>query len=150
MQTPEIIGIGLLLALVAAIALIAVRRYLLARSGGIDVCWRTDLMMPARGWVFGQGRFDDRGFVLYRLFSPLPLAARVLTREGLVIGDRRPMVGTEGDLLPVGSAVLRCLDLGAPIELALSEQAVTGLRSWLESAPPQNLGIAERPGLSDR
>jgi len=42
----------------------------------------------------------------------------------------------EPDLLPVGSVVVKCSDGPSVIELALSEEAMTGLRSWLESIPP--------------
>src|SRR3954470_24801254 len=35
----EIVGLALLLALVLSIAAIAVRRSLLTRSGGVDLCW---------------------------------------------------------------------------------------------------------------
>lgn len=136
MESAEIIGLALLLVLVLSIIAIAIRRSLLTRSGGVDVCWRTSLQIDGRGWTFGQGRYREGEFILYRSFSPLPMASRVLRRDQLTLGVRRPLAGTEPDLLPVGSVVLRCTDGGAPIELALSEEAITGLRSWLESVPP--------------
>ena len=132
----EIAGLVLLLVLVLSIVAIAVRRYLLTRSGGVDVCWRTSLDSDGSGWTFGQGRYREGEFILYRSFSPLPIASRVLRRDQLTLGMRRSLAGTEPDLLPVGSVVLRCTDGGSPVELALSEEAMTGLRSWLESIPP--------------
>jgi hypothetical protein len=140
----EIIGLGLLLVLVLSIIAIAVRRSLLTRSGGVDVCWRTSLVADGSGWIFGQGRYREGEFILYRSFSPLPLASRVLRRDELTLGTRRPLTGTEPDLLPVGSVVLRCTDDGSPVELALSEEAMTGLRSWLESIPPATGSINGR------
>lgn len=144
MVSAEIVGFALLVVLLLSIIAIAVRRSLLARSGGVDVCWRTALDLDGRGWTFGQGRYGEGAFVLYRSFSPLPIASRVLRRDRLSLGERRPLSGTEPDLLPVDSVVLRCTDGGSPVELALSEEAMTGLRSWLESIPPATGSVNER------
>ncbi len=137
MGSAEIIALGLLLVVVALVVAVAVRRNLLTRSGGIDLCWRLDLASGERGWVFGQGRFSDTGLALYRSYSPLPLPTATLDRGRLELGHRRlPAVG-ESDLLPVGSVVVRCTGATAgPLELALSRQGLTGLQSWLESVPP--------------
>lgn len=140
----EVIGLVLLLSLVIAIVAIAVRRSLLTRSGGVDLCWRKSSTSDGRGWVFGQGRYGEGELVLYRSFSPLPVASRVLRRDRLVLGDRRSVAGTEVDLLPVGSVVLGCKEGRTRLELALTEEAATGLRSWLESVPPAT-GLLGRP-----
>jgi hypothetical protein len=132
----EIIGLALLLVLVLSIVTIAVRRSLLTRAGGVDICWRKSLQPDGRGWTFGQGRYREGELTLYRSFSPLPIASRVLRRDALQLGEQRTLLGTERDVLPVGSVVVRCTEGDAPIELALTEEAVTGLRSWLESVPP--------------
>ncbi len=140
----EIVGLALLLVLVSGIVTIAVRRSLLTRSGGVDVCWRRSLRADGRGWTFGQGRYHGGEFTLYRSFSPLPIASRHLRRDRLQLGERRALIGTEPDLLPVGSVVVRCTDGACPIELALTEDAVTGLRSWLESVPPATGSLHNR------
>jgi len=145
----EIIGLALLVAFLLSIVAIAVRRSLLTRSGGVDLCWRRTLRADGQGWIFGQGRYRGGLFVLYRSFSPLPMASRVLHRDRLHLGERRALIGTEPDLLPVGSVVLRCSDGTSPIELALTEEAFTGLRSWLESVPPTGGSLhGRRRGLS--
>jgi hypothetical protein len=64
-----------------------------------------------------------------------------LHRSSLKLGDRRGPVGTEPDLLPVDSVIVRCTDGGTQIELALREEALTGLRSWLESLPPATRSV---------
>ncbi|SDP43268.1 Protein of unknown function [Nakamurella panacisegetis] len=140
----EITGLVLLLVLVLCIVAIAVRRSLLTKSGGVDVCWRRLMAADGSGWIFGQGRYRGGALTLYRSFSPLPLASRILRRDRLVLGDRRPLTGTEPDLLPVGSVVVRCIDGSTPMELALSEEAITGLRSWLESVPPATGSLHHR------
>jgi hypothetical protein len=134
-------GLAILVVVLLAIVMIAVRRSMLARAGAIDVCWRRSTSPDGNGWVLGQGRFRDNGFLLYRSFSPWPGAARTLHRNSLRLGARRARVGTEPDLLPVDAVIVRCTDGGTQIELALSEQALTGLRSWLESLPPATRSV---------
>ncbi|GGM17913.1 DUF2550 domain-containing protein [Nakamurella endophytica] len=136
MQSAEVVGLALLLAIVVLIVAVAIRRSLLSRAGGVDLCWRPESSSRSRGWVFGQGRFSDTALVLYRSFSPLPLASRTLDREDLEIGARRSPTRGEADLLPVGSVIVRCNDGRQPFEMALSEQSLTGLQAWLESVPP--------------
>lgn len=143
-MSAEIAVLALVLALVLLIAAIAVRRSLLTRSGGVDVCWRNRIGPDGNGWTFGQGRYRDNELTLYRSFSPLPIASRKLLRNRLTLGARRSLAGTEPDLLPVGSVVLRCTDGRTPIELALAEEAATGLRSWLESVPPATGSLHNR------
>ncbi len=137
----ELLGLAVVLVVVLAIVVIAVRRSALTRAGAIDICWRRDLTPDGRGWVLGQGRFRDNQFLLYRSFSPFPGVAGKLHRDSLTLGDRRPPVGTEPDLLPVDAVIVRCTDGGAQIELALSEESLTGLRSWLESLPPATRSV---------
>lgn len=126
----EYIGLAVLVVFVLLIVSVAVRRQLLARSGGVDLCWRVD-----RGWVLGQARFSGEELRLYRSLSFLPFAAKVLHRQSLTLGQQREQEGTEPDLLPRGAVILRCTYDGRPWEIALDPTALTGLRSWLESAP---------------
>jgi hypothetical protein len=108
MQLAEIVGFALLLAVIVLVVLLAVRRSSLARNGALDVGWRDQLDPDGRGWVLGQARYNEDRLDLYRSFSPLPIAAKQLRRNTLTLGDRRVPVGTELDLLPVGSVIVRC------------------------------------------
>nr|WP_276606816.1 DUF2550 domain-containing protein [Nakamurella flava] len=132
----ELLGLAILIALVAAVAVIAVRRSVLMRSGSVDVSWRFDLSPGGGSWVLGQALFHENQFLMYRSLSPLPGPARRLRRDQLVLGGRRAAEGTEPDLLPAGSVIIRCTHGGRPLEIAVSESTLTGLRSWLESVPP--------------
>lgn len=132
----EVLGLAMLIAVVLAVVVIAVRRSVLTRSGSVDVSWRFDLTPGGRGWVLGQARFRDNEFLLYRSLSPLPGPARRLRRELLALGSRREPEGTEPDLLPAGSVIVRCTHGRRPLEIAVGESTLTGLRSWLESVPP--------------
>ena len=138
-EIPEVVAAVLVIAFLVLAVSIAVSRKWLTRSGGVAVCWRRP--GPAGlSWTFGQARYENRGLVLFRSFSPLPVPSMILRRDRLVLGDRRPPTGTEPDLLPLGSIIVTCRDGDRPVELALSEAALTGLRSWLESVPPGRRG----------
>ncbi len=136
MRLAEIIGLAVLVVVVVTIVVIAVRRTLLARAGGFDVSWRSRVSDGDRGWTLGQGRYRGRRLQLFRSFSPFPIPAMTLDRAQLVLAGERESVGAEPDLLPVGAVIVRCTHAGAPLELALSRDALTGLRSWVESRPP--------------
>ncbi|MBM9465772.1 DUF2550 domain-containing protein [Nakamurella leprariae] len=144
-----IAGLTVLILVVIWIVVVAIRRSWLLRSGAIDVCWRGDLTRSGRGWSLGQGRFDGDRWLLYRSFSPLPTASKVLRRGRLELGAQRSPVGAEPDLLPVDSVIVRCCEDGADIELALAEQALTGVRSWIESAPTTSPAHGRSPGPRD-
>ena len=137
----QLLGLALLIVVVVSISVIALRRSVLIRSGAIDVSWRRNLRPDGGGWVLGQGRYRGNELLLYRAFSPLPGASRRLHRESLRLGVRRTAVGTEPDLLPVHAVIVRCTHGGSDLELALSEEALTGLRSWLESMPPPSRSV---------
>ena len=138
-EIPEITVLVLLVVFIVVAVLVAVRRRMVSRSGGVAVCWCRP--GPAGvSWTFGQARYEHRGLVLFRSFSPLPWPSLILRRDRLVLGDRRPPTGTEPDLLPLGCVIVSARDGDRPVELALSEAALTGLRSWLESVPPSRRG----------
>jgi len=137
----QVLGLVMLVVVVLSISVIALRRSVLVRSGAVDVSWRRNLRPDGSGWVLGQGRYRGNELLLYRAFSPLPGASRRLHRESLTLGARRAGVGTEPDLLPVNAVIVRCTHGGTELELALAEDALTGLRSWLESMPPASRSV---------
>lgn len=137
----QLLGLAVLVVVILSISVIALRRSVLIRSGAVDVSWRSNLRSDGTGWILGQGRYRGTELLLYRAFSPLPGAARRLRRESLTLGSRRAAVGTEPDLLPVNAVIVRCTNGGQELELALSEEAMTGLRSWLESLPPATRSV---------
>ena len=137
----QLLGVAVLVVVVVSICVIALRRAVLIRSGAIDISWRRKLRPDGSGWVLGQGRYHGNELLLYRAFSPWPGAARRLHRESLRLGRRRTAVGTEPDLLPVDAVIVRCTHGGTELELAVAEEALTGLRSWLESMPPASRSV---------
>ena len=151
---------------IAGLVGFAVRRRLIQRVGGtFDCSYR--LKMPAdastqpdldengrptsapvpqtdgKGWVFGIGRYSGDSIEWFRVFSYAPRPRRVLPRTEIEVLGRRYPQGQEELALLSGSVVLRCLHKGAPLELAMSDDALTGFLAWLEAAPPgQRVNVA--------
>lgn len=151
MVLAQTLGLGALLIVVLLVAVVIVRRAVLVRAGSFDVSWRVDPGADDRGWILGQARFRDGRLALYRSFSAWPRASLTLDRAALALDAVRPPVGAEPDLLPRGVAIVtgRCTD--TRIELALAEDALTALRSWVESRPPgSRLPDRGQPGDDDR
>lgn len=136
MGLAEFVGLALLIVVVALALIVAVRRVILIRAGGFDVSWRLRSANDDRGWMLGQARFRRGQLALYRSFSAWPTAAMTLDRAALVLGAVRPPRGAEPELLPASVVIVTGSGAGMPLELALTEDALTALRSWVESRPP--------------
>lgn len=130
------IGIGVLI-LLAAVAVLFVRRALVARAGGtIKLTVRLSTMLHGRGWSPGFGRFAGDELRWYRMFSFALRPRRVLYRQALVVQGRRRPVGPERLALPADWVILRCVSGQTLVEIAMASSTVTGFLSWLEAAPP--------------
>lgn len=136
MELAEVVGLVVLLCVVALIIVIAVRRAILIRAGGFDINWRRRPATDDRGWLLGQARFRGGRLGLYRAFSVLPAAAMTVDRDELQLGPVRPPIGAEPDLLPPGVVIVPGSAAGTAFEIALAPDALTALRSWVESRPP--------------
>lgn len=135
MQILEWIGFGVLF-LLAAVAVLVVRRALIAGGGTIRLSLRVSTMLDGRGWSPGFGRFAGDELRCYRIFSFAIRPKRVLSRQGLVVERRRSPEGQERFSMPADWVILRCLSHQAPVEIAMAQSTVTGFLSWLEAAPP--------------
>jgi hypothetical protein len=130
------------LALVVAIVLVAlvtlfVRRRFLTRSGGtFDCSMRLRQGSHGKGWALGIGRYAGDALEWYRVFSYSARPKRVMARASLRIVDRREPRGPESYALLAGAVVVCCRSGSDSVEVAMSEGALTGFLSWLESAPP--------------
>jgi hypothetical protein len=129
---------GLLaLALILVAVYLIVRRRLLARSGGtFDLSVRVPAPRPGRGWVLGVGRYNSDALEWFRIFSLSVRPARTYRRSRLEVGPRRSVQRVEEYALYDDAIVVECRYGGEPVELAMTEAALTGLLAWLEAAPP--------------
>lgn len=132
---------GWLLVVILLIALacatgIAVRRTLIERGGGsVDCALRRG---PDRHWRLGVAAYRADELCWYPIFGLRLRPREIYARRGLSVVSRRPADEAETTSIGPGAVVVEC-DTGngaARIELALSEDALTGFLSWLEAAPP--------------
>ncbi|NKY13845.1 DUF2550 domain-containing protein [Streptomyces somaliensis] len=140
-------------ALVVALVVIGLfafglRRRLIQRSGGtFDCSLRWDAPEEGdpsgKGWVYGVARYGGDRVAWFRVFSYAPRPRRVLERASIEVLNRRMPDGEEEMALLSDSVVLGCLHRGTRLELAMSEDALTGFLAWLEAAPPgQRVNVA--------
>jgi hypothetical protein len=145
MTGPLDVLVALVALLLLAIILFAVRRRVLQRHvGTFDCSFRRDgNARPDTTWVFGIARYAGDCLQWYRVFSYSPRPREVIARGDIEVVERRiPEDHEELELLS-GAVVLECTQHGRSIELAMSEDALTGFLSWLEAAPPgQNVNVA--------
>jgi len=142
---------GFLALIVLAAAALAIRRFLLERGGGTIEC---GLRHPAgRGtWRLGVISYQRDELAWYDTLGVLLRPEQVFHRRQLSIVSRRASLPSEAATLGHDQVVLEVCtrpswdrsdqDGGLAesaedhVELAMTEQAVTGFLSWLEASPP--------------
>lgn len=124
------------------------RRRLIQRSGGtFDCSLRWNLPEKAapsgKGWVYGVARYNGDHVNWFRVFSYAPRPRRSLERSAIEVVGRRTPEGEEELALLSDAVVLACTHRGVLLELAMSDDALTGFLAWLEAAPPgQRVNVA--------
>ncbi|MEU8587891.1 DUF2550 domain-containing protein [Streptomyces sp. NPDC048664] len=140
-------GIVVVLAAVA-LFVFGLRRRLIQRSGGtFDCSLRWDVTESAdaggKGWSYGVARYNGDRVEWYRVFSYAPRPRRQLERSAIEVSGRREAEGEEELALLSDAVILTCRHRGTRLELAMSEDALTGFLAWLEAAPPgQRVNVA--------
>jgi hypothetical protein len=142
---------GFLALIVLAAAVLATRRFLLERGGGTIEC---GLRRPAgRGsWRLGVVSYQRDELYWYDTLGVLLRPEQVFQRRMLTVLSRRPSLPSEASTLGPERIVVRICTApsaahphqGAPatknpdahVELAMTEQALTGFLAWLEASPP--------------
>jgi hypothetical protein len=140
MTVGPIVAVALLL-VVVALGMLVFRRLRLIRAGGVDV-WQRRVRASAptstRGWNLGVLRYQGEEIAWFRVISLSGGAELRLSRREIEITDRRRPGPSEEFVLPSDATVLRCRDGARTVELAMSQDVLTGFLSWLEATPPGN------------
>ncbi|MFJ9686441.1 DUF2550 domain-containing protein [Streptomyces bacillaris] len=142
------VGVSVIVLVLVGLFVFGLRRRLIQRSGGtFDCSLRWDLSEEAdpsgKGWVYGVARYSGDRVDWFRVFSYAPRPRRGLERSAIEVIARRLPEGEEELALLSDSVVLGCLHRGTRLELAMSEDALTGFLAWLEAAPPgQRVNVA--------
>lgn len=136
MRFVEILALLLAAVMCALFGLAVRRRYLLRGNGSIDLCLRLRSGETGGGWAMGVGRYVGDELRWYRAFTFAARPARALSRRSLRVIRRREPEGPEVWSLHAGAIVLECDLGGESVQIAMTEEAMTGFLSWLESLPP--------------
>ncbi|WP_328493908.1 DUF2550 domain-containing protein [Streptomyces sp. NBC_00414] len=141
--------VGSVVVLVAlGLFVFGLRRRVIQRSGGTfdcslrwDVPEKTDT--SGKGWGYGIARYSGDRIEWFRVFSYALRPRRVLERSAIEVAGRRAPEGEEELALLSDAIILACVHRGTRLELAMSEDALTGFLAWLEAAPPgQRVNVA--------
>ncbi|MEU5088135.1 DUF2550 domain-containing protein [Streptomyces sp. NPDC021356] len=133
---------------VVGLFVFGLRRRLIQRSGGtFDCSLRWDVTEESdtsgKGWSYGVARYNGDRVEWFRVFSYAPRPRRTLERSSIEVAGRRRPEGEEELALLSDAVILTCLHRGTRVELAMSEDALTGFLAWLEAAPPgQRVNVA--------
>lgn len=131
-----LIAVVLILLVLVAVA-VAGRRALLERGGGTVECGLRRLGDDG-SWRLGVASYQPDELRWHQVFGLLLRPDEVLPRRMLTVVSRRSPDAAETARLGPGVIVVECRagDRGEPMELAMSESALTGFLAWLEAAPP--------------
>jgi hypothetical protein len=134
---PALIG-ALVVALIALLVVVGVafqlrRRFLLFGLGAVTMWVRRPGMQR---WSLGVAWYGSDVLLWYRGLSFAVRPHERLNRAVMQITGQRS--ARRDDLaLPADLIVVQCTTTDGPLELAMDRSTVTGLLSWLESAPPR-------------
>ncbi len=136
----EIIAAVVVFLILLPLVWVVLRRRLLARLGGtFDCSLRVPSATPGTGWVLGVARYAGEYLEWYAAFGFLVKPRLRLERSWTVaVEQRHPSTLEAVSLYDHRRIVLleQRRTNREPMELAMSEESLTGLLSWLEAAPP--------------
>lgn len=134
----SLVAVVVLAGLVVPIVWLVVRRQWLSRRGvAFDCNLRLRTTVPGAGWVLGIARYRHDRLEWYRSFSISLRPRMVFPRRETTVGHQRSPSEIEAVLLFDDQRIIELiLGGGESWELSMSADALTGMLSWLEAAPP--------------
>lgn len=132
----ELVGCVVLAGFVAFVVWLIVRRRVLGRSGGLFECFWKVASAPSSSWSLGFARYDKDMLQWFRgvSFALRPHTQLNRTRTS-VVAQRAPALAEAGTLVGGDRIVTLACDDHA-CDMAMPEDALTGLLAWLDAAPP--------------
>lgn len=136
-----LVALGVLLLL--SVGWLWLRRRWLSRTGGTFACsLRVLHRTPSTRWVLGVARYRAHELQWFPAFSLSLWPGRRFDRGLVTAGEqRRPRPDEAIDLLD-DQRIVELRGAHDEAELAMAQESLTGLLSWLEAAPP---GMRYRP-----
>lgn len=134
----ESVALSLVVLLLVPVVFLGLRRRWLSRQGGLfDCSLRLSTSTPGTGWALGVARYSGDNLEWFRAFSISVRPRLIFPRSQSHAGGQREPDPIESVVLYDDQRILRMeLADGRSWELAMAVASLTGLLSWLESAPP--------------
>ena len=131
-----LIAVILVFLVLAAVA-VATRRALIERGGGTVDCGLR-LQGADHAWRLGVASYQPDELRWHQVFGVLLRPDQSFPRRTLSVVSRRPPDSDEMSSLGQDMVVVECRagERSEPMELAMTESALTGFLAWLEGAPP--------------
>lgn len=145
----EIAVTVIVVALLVCISVIFARRRYLSRKGGVFDCEVRSMKANGnRKWADGLARYDANRLEWYRVLSLSFRPRVVLQRRGASMLDHRMATTEEAPVLFAGHQVVRVQVRSSNVEpriweMAMAQESLMGLMSWLEAAPPGGASYKE-------
>ena len=140
----EIVAAVVLLLVLALLGLAARRRWLSRQGGTFECSLRVRTTSPGRGWALGVARYNEEHLEWFRFFSFSIAPRTIFLRSEVNVLESREPDEVEAVSLYAGQRIITIDTAGESEpqtwELAMSEESLTGLLSWLEAAPPGVVG----------
>jgi hypothetical protein len=132
----DVVGVCLLAAALFIIAFACRRRWLSRDGGTFDCSLQLAEKNDGRGWALGLARYVGDDLQWFRVFSLAWWPKLTVNRRRLEgVRTRRPM-GNE-PLVTYADHVIADVELrDRTVHFAMTEEALTGVLAWMESAPP--------------
>lgn len=128
---------GLLILFVAVAVVLATRRYWLERGGGTVEC---GLRHPlGRGsWRLGVASYQRDELLWHGALGVALRPEYAFRRRSIEVSSRRKPEPSECTVLSPDLIIIevKAGPAEGPVELAMTDQALTGFLAWLEAAPP--------------
>lgn len=142
---PILLITAVVLVALVYLSILLARRWWLSAGGGLFDC----ALRPASGgrWRLGLARYSGDELEWYLVWHPLPRPSLVFRRGQVVLTGLRASDSEESLLAHATARILELRCTGEPQRdwlLALNEGSAMGLVSWLESAPPGQVGYRPR------
>lgn len=130
--------LALFIILVVPVVFLASRRRWLSRQGGLfDCSLRLTDKTPGAGWALGVARYSGDNLEWFRVFSPSLRPRLIFPRSVTRAGEQREPDAIESVVLSDNQRIVGLESANGEVwELSMSIASLTGLLSWLESAPP--------------
>ena len=132
----DVVASVVLVGALLLVSLVGRRRWLTRGEATFEMSVRMRGFEGVRGWTLGVARYRGDRLEWFRVFSLALRPKRLFDRRRFEVVTSREPDEQEAYALFSGHLVVDGKSAGAPVQVAVSPDALTALLAWLEAAPP--------------